>query len=211
MFGFPFETITTAANRAAVMDRVLDFFGVAPIVPTGDFDDDGIVDGADFLAWQRGFGAANSHARRRRRECRWSRRRRRSCRVADAVRRSEPRASRPRRSRRRRRVAGVRGVAVSVALHARTQRAWPATARTADAIGSTRQVRSLAERSAAAFAWRAKRPHERRQSTTACRRRRAIGRALSWVELAAGVEESEAAASAVAFEQWGGDFATSLQ
>ena len=26
MFGFPFETITTAANRAAVMDRVLDFF-----------------------------------------------------------------------------------------------------------------------------------------------------------------------------------------
>ncbi len=59
MFGFPFETITTAANRAAVMDRVLDFFGVAPIVPAGDFDDDGIVDGADFLAWQRGFGAAS--------------------------------------------------------------------------------------------------------------------------------------------------------
>ena len=59
VFGFPFETITTAANRAAAMDRVLDFFGVAPIVPTGDFDDDGIVDGADFLAWQRGFDAAN--------------------------------------------------------------------------------------------------------------------------------------------------------
>jgi hypothetical protein len=58
MFGFPFETITTAANRAAVMDRVLDFFGVAPIVPTGDFTGDGAVDGADFLAWQRGFGAA---------------------------------------------------------------------------------------------------------------------------------------------------------
>jgi hypothetical protein len=59
MFGFPFETITTAVNRAAVMDRVLDFFGVVPIVPTGDFDADGFVDGADFLAWQRGFGAAN--------------------------------------------------------------------------------------------------------------------------------------------------------
>jgi hypothetical protein len=59
MFGFPFETITTAANRALVMDRVLDFFGVEPIVPTGDFNVDGIADGADFLAWQRGFGAAN--------------------------------------------------------------------------------------------------------------------------------------------------------
>jgi hypothetical protein len=59
VFGFPFETITTAANRAAVMDRVLGFFGVAPIVPSGDFTGDGVVDGADFLAWQRGFGAAN--------------------------------------------------------------------------------------------------------------------------------------------------------
>ncbi len=59
VFGFPFETITTAANRAAVMDRVLDFFGVAAPVPNADFTDDGVVDGADFLAWQRGFGAAN--------------------------------------------------------------------------------------------------------------------------------------------------------
>ncbi|BBO34820.1 N-acetylmuramoyl-L-alanine amidase [Lacipirellula parvula] len=61
VFGFPFETITTTANRAAVMDRVLDFFGVGAVVPptpTGDFNGDGIVDGADFLAWQRGFGAA---------------------------------------------------------------------------------------------------------------------------------------------------------
>lgn len=30
VFGFPFETITTAANRAAVMDRVLGFFALAP-------------------------------------------------------------------------------------------------------------------------------------------------------------------------------------
>ena len=62
VFGFPFETITTAANRAAVMDRVLDFFGVAavaPPTPTGDFNGDTIVDGADFLAWQRGFGSVN--------------------------------------------------------------------------------------------------------------------------------------------------------
>jgi hypothetical protein len=58
VFGFPFETITTAANRAAVMDRVLGFFGVAPILP-GDFDGNGIVDGADFLIWQRGFTAQN--------------------------------------------------------------------------------------------------------------------------------------------------------
>lgn len=59
VFGFPFETISIAANRAAVMDRVLDFFGVAAPAPTGDFSGDGVVDGADFLAWQRGFGAAN--------------------------------------------------------------------------------------------------------------------------------------------------------
>ncbi len=56
-FGFPFETITTAANRTAVMDRVLEYFGFAlVVVPTGDFDDDGDVDGADFLLWQRGLG-----------------------------------------------------------------------------------------------------------------------------------------------------------
>jgi hypothetical protein len=59
VFGFPFETISTAANRVAVMDRVLDFFGVAAPAPTGDFTGDGVVDGADFLAWQRGFGAAS--------------------------------------------------------------------------------------------------------------------------------------------------------
>jgi hypothetical protein len=50
-FGFPFETITTAANRAAVMDRVLRYF-----IPNADFDAGGRIDGADFLAWQRGFG-----------------------------------------------------------------------------------------------------------------------------------------------------------
>ncbi len=31
MLGFPFETITTAANRAAVMGRVLDYFGVVAV------------------------------------------------------------------------------------------------------------------------------------------------------------------------------------
>ena len=53
--GFPFETITTEANRNAVMDRVLDFFGL-DAVETADFDEDGDIDGFDFLAWQRGSG-----------------------------------------------------------------------------------------------------------------------------------------------------------
>lgn len=55
-FGFPFETITTEADRSAVMDRVLDFFAIDD--PNADFDADNDVDGADFLAWQRGFGKA---------------------------------------------------------------------------------------------------------------------------------------------------------
>jgi hypothetical protein len=53
-WGLPFETITTAANRAAVMDRVLAFFGFLP--PDGNFDGDDDVDGNDFLVWQRGLG-----------------------------------------------------------------------------------------------------------------------------------------------------------
>ncbi|MGI9457978.1 MAG: fibronectin type III domain-containing protein [Aeoliella sp.] len=54
-FGFPFETITTEADRNAAMDRVLDFFGLN-VVETGDFDQDTDIDGFDFLAWQLGFG-----------------------------------------------------------------------------------------------------------------------------------------------------------
>jgi len=57
--GFPFETITTAARRAAVMDRVLGYFDLY-FTPTGDFDSSGRVDGLDFLAWQRGFGLATT-------------------------------------------------------------------------------------------------------------------------------------------------------
>jgi len=59
MLAFPFETITTAANRAAVMERILEFFELPP-PPTGDFDDDGVVDGADFLTWQRNLGATGA-------------------------------------------------------------------------------------------------------------------------------------------------------
>lgn len=58
MFGFPFETITNPTTRTAVMDRVLGYFGVAAIVPlNADFNNDGMVDGSDFLTWQRQFGA----------------------------------------------------------------------------------------------------------------------------------------------------------
>ena len=51
-FGFPFETITTEADRAAVMDRVLEFFDLN--AASADFNADGSVDGEDFLSWQRG-------------------------------------------------------------------------------------------------------------------------------------------------------------
>ena len=42
MFGFPFETITTEANRDAVMAAVLDFFGTSVGIP-GDLNGDGYV------------------------------------------------------------------------------------------------------------------------------------------------------------------------
>ena len=34
--------------------------GQPDVAPSGDFDSDGDVDGADFLAWQRGFGSSNA-------------------------------------------------------------------------------------------------------------------------------------------------------
>jgi N-acetylmuramoyl-L-alanine amidase len=56
-FGFPFETITTAANRAAVMDRVFDFFGLVVPPPNADFNGDGTVDAADFTVWRDSMGS----------------------------------------------------------------------------------------------------------------------------------------------------------
>jgi N-acetylmuramoyl-L-alanine amidase len=57
MFGFPFETITTAANRAAVIERVFDFFGLEASVPdNADFNDDGFVDAADYVVWRKTSG-----------------------------------------------------------------------------------------------------------------------------------------------------------
>ncbi len=53
MLGFPFETITTAANRAAVIDRVFGFFGLAaPPPPNADFNGDGTVNAADYTVWR---------------------------------------------------------------------------------------------------------------------------------------------------------------
>lgn len=54
MFGFPFETITTAANRAAVIERVFDFFDLTAIVPdNADFNNDGNVNAADYVVWRK--------------------------------------------------------------------------------------------------------------------------------------------------------------
>jgi hypothetical protein len=59
MFGFPFETITTAPNRAAVIDRVFDFFGLAVIPPdNADFNADGMVDAADYVVWRKSNGTS---------------------------------------------------------------------------------------------------------------------------------------------------------
>lgn len=59
MLAFPFETITNPATRSAVMDRVLGYFSVSAVVQlNADFNNDGMVDGSDFLIWQRQFGAA---------------------------------------------------------------------------------------------------------------------------------------------------------
>jgi hypothetical protein len=54
MLGFPFETITTAANRAAVIDRVIAYFGLAASSrPTADFNYDGAIDAADYALWRK--------------------------------------------------------------------------------------------------------------------------------------------------------------
>ena len=59
VFGFPFETITTAANRAAVIDRVLEFFNVAALPPANaDFNGDGTVDAADYVVWRKNDGTS---------------------------------------------------------------------------------------------------------------------------------------------------------
>ncbi|MCO6045056.1 fibronectin type III domain-containing protein [Aeoliella sp. ICT_H6.2] len=58
MFGFPFETITSAAVRAEIMDRALTFLVDSPINP-GDFNNDGEVNLADYVVWRNHLGAAD--------------------------------------------------------------------------------------------------------------------------------------------------------
>lgn len=50
-FGFPFETISNPAMRAAIMQRVMDFLINAEALPF-DFDEDGDVDSSDFNVFQ---------------------------------------------------------------------------------------------------------------------------------------------------------------
>jgi hypothetical protein len=54
VFGFPFETITTAANRAAVIDRVFNFFGLAASAPDNtNYNNDDHIDAADYVVWRK--------------------------------------------------------------------------------------------------------------------------------------------------------------
>src|SRR5262249_661626 len=56
MFGFPFEAITSAANRATIMDRVFDFFNIAP--PNPDLNDDLKVNAGDYVLWRKSQNTA---------------------------------------------------------------------------------------------------------------------------------------------------------
>ena len=54
MFGFPFETMSSAARRQTAMGKILDFFGVA--AQNADFNSDAMVDGGDYVIWRKGNG-----------------------------------------------------------------------------------------------------------------------------------------------------------
>jgi hypothetical protein len=59
MLAFPFETITSPANRAAVIDRVFDYFGLAVLPPpNADFNRDGTIDTIDYVIWRKNNGNA---------------------------------------------------------------------------------------------------------------------------------------------------------
>lgn len=51
MFGFPFETIRSATTRSTIVDRVFDFFNIAP--PNADLNRNGAVDAADYVLWRK--------------------------------------------------------------------------------------------------------------------------------------------------------------
>lgn len=54
MLAFPFETILDPADRTDVMTRVLNFFAINS--PSADFNDDNIVDAADYTIWRDSLG-----------------------------------------------------------------------------------------------------------------------------------------------------------
>jgi len=66
------DDLAGSANAAQVSDDVAihpggdlgtpGTFGAVPTTNDADFNNDGIVNGADFLIWQRGFGVGSSHA-----------------------------------------------------------------------------------------------------------------------------------------------------
>jgi len=59
--GDPLLTDQRGAGFARIIGGTVDIgaFESQTLVPSADFDNDGDVDGADFLAWQRGFGTAS--------------------------------------------------------------------------------------------------------------------------------------------------------
>jgi hypothetical protein len=57
-----FNTVSVPGFDTDFYIRSMEITG--PTTPTGDFDADGDKDGADFLAWQRGFGATGAAATR---------------------------------------------------------------------------------------------------------------------------------------------------
>ncbi len=56
MLAFPFETILDPADRTDVMTRVLNFFAINS--PSADFNDDNMVDAADYTIWRDSNGTS---------------------------------------------------------------------------------------------------------------------------------------------------------
>ena len=56
MFGFPFETMTSATRRQQAMGRILDYFDLAAPVPNVDFNADMAVDAGDYVTWRKNSG-----------------------------------------------------------------------------------------------------------------------------------------------------------
>src|SRR5207245_9580864 len=51
MFAFPFETITSAASGSTIVNKVFNFFNIAPA--NADLNRNGAVDAADYVLWRK--------------------------------------------------------------------------------------------------------------------------------------------------------------